>query len=102
MEPQKPEPPTSPSGRTFTFERWVTSFVFVGAALVYLSLWLQSLPVFVIGELICLCLAPIIAWFEREEILRWWRQRGRCPACGYDLRGIKGPCPSCGYRRFGE
>src|SRR5580704_15876599 len=101
METQKLQPPESPSHRTFTFERWVTSFVFVGAGLVYLSLWLRSLLVFVVGELICIGLAPIIAWLEREKIQSWWRQRGRCPACGYDLRGVKGPCPSCKYRRVG-
>jgi hypothetical protein len=31
------------------------------------------------------------------------KRRGRCPACGYDLRGITtGPCPECGFQREGR
>ena len=42
-------------------------------------------------------LGPSRAWLSR----RWRshtvrRARGRCPACGYDLRATPGRCPECG------
>lgn len=46
-----------------------------------------------------LMLAPVIAFVG----FRWWLQRnliqGKCPACGYDLAGLRGTdslCPNCG------
>ena len=32
----------------------------------------------------------------RRRRLRLLRRRGRCPACGYDLRATPGRCPECG------
>lgn len=38
---------------------------------------------------------PLIAWPLTREA--WRRRAGRCPACGYDLRGAASrPCPECG------
>jgi hypothetical protein len=38
--------------------------------------------------------------FLDERLSRWivpWPRPGRCPRCGYNLRGIKGSvCPECG------
>jgi hypothetical protein len=83
-----------------SLERWLTLFVFIGSALVYLSLILQSAMVFLIGELICLALAPFVLWFERARIRGWWNARGKCPHCGHCLQNVKGDCPGCGYKRI--
>lgn len=49
--------------------------------------------------ILLLALAPVFAFVG----LRWWLQRnlvqGECPACGFDLTGLKGTeslCPNCG------
>jgi hypothetical protein len=64
--------------------------------------------------LLALCLPTMIrrAWFERKQInrvlARYQRiEQGRCPDCGYDLRGSPDRCPECGhpipwYRLAGE
>jgi hypothetical protein len=34
---------------------------------------------------------------KAKERAEWRRQRGQCPACGYDLTGnVSGVCPECG------
>jgi hypothetical protein len=81
-------------------ERWLTAFVIIGAVLVYLSLYLQSALIFVIGEGVCLLVAPLNIWLERDRIRQWWNSRGNCPVCGRDLRHVKGDCPGCGYKRI--
>jgi hypothetical protein len=83
-----------------SLERWLTAFVVIGGALVYLSLYLQSARVLLLGEGVCLLVAPINIWFERNQIRRWWNARGKCPECGYDLRRVKGDCPGCGHKRI--
>jgi hypothetical protein len=83
-----------------SLERWLTVFVIIGAALVYLAVYLQSAIVFVVGEGVCLLVAPIQLWLERDQIRKWWNSRGKCPECGYDLRRVKGDCPGCGHKRI--
>jgi hypothetical protein len=46
------------------------------------------------------CIAPGLIIGGAIGLLQtdWDRYRERhCPACGYDLTGIKGPCPECGH-----
>jgi len=39
-------------------------------------------------------------WYRGEMRARWKRRRrGRCPRCGYNLKGnVSGVCPECGQR----
>jgi len=44
------------------------------------------------------CVASVMAGRRR-----WRRGRGRCPTCGYDLRGeVEQGCSECGWNRPGE
>ena len=46
-----------------------------------------------------LIVVPLVppAFVLRRAITRWQRKRrGKCPACGYDLRDSPGRCPECG------
>jgi len=46
---------------------------------------------------VLLLLVGLEASLLYEPTLRWRRRKqGRCPSCGYDLRGGSGPCPECG------
>ena len=92
--------PTAHHPRRLSLQGWLTLLVCIGAGLVYLSLAMQSLPVFLIGESICVLLAPFVIWGERRHIRAWLKSRGTCGNCGLDLRGIKGPCPGCGRKRI--
>jgi hypothetical protein len=93
LQPLQPQTP-----RDSSFQRWLTVFVFVGSGLVYLSLIFKSAPVFVIGEGVCLTLAPIVLWLERGRIRQWWNARNKCPACGHARPSHKGICPGCGHK----
>lgn len=53
----------------------MTIAVIVGAAIVYLSLALQSVALFIIGEAICFAVAPFILWSERSKIQKWYQER---------------------------
>ncbi len=92
--------PTSqpPQARASPVEFWLTMSAFVGAGLVYLSLFLQSAIIFGIGEVLCLVVSVPIVLLHRDEIRKWWLARGKCPGCGRDLRGVKGACPNCGRK----
>ena len=74
--------------------------VLLGAALVYLSVFVQSAAVFVVGELLCAASGLLIAWRRRSDIQKWYRQRWECSKCGGRLPGMNGPCPACGHNRF--
>ena len=78
------QPGDQPSPKALTRERWFTVFVFVAARLVYLSLILQRVLIFVVEELACLFLAPAVIWLERGRNNKWWHARSKCPACGHD------------------
>jgi hypothetical protein len=43
-----------------------------------------------------LCLVPGVRWGVRVGRRRRRVAGGRCPECGYDLRGVGGRCPECG------
>jgi len=47
----------------------------MGAALVYLSVAMESAKLFVIGELICLAMTPFVAWSERRNLQAWFKSR---------------------------
>jgi hypothetical protein len=46
--------------------------------------------------LVVLTAAAPALWLRRLVRRRRWRIEGRCPRCGYDLRGSPGRCPECG------
>jgi hypothetical protein len=76
-------------------ERWTTILILIVAGMIYVSVFLQSISLFLIGEVTCLALSPIIVWFERARIRQWWNERDRCPACQCNLRGFRRGCPQC-------
>jgi hypothetical protein len=86
--------------RRLSVQGWLTIAVCLGAAMVYLSVALQSMVVFIIGEGICLLIAPFVLWAERGNIYAWYHARGKCPDCGFNLHKVKGPCPQCGRKRI--
>ena len=98
--PPEPNPAPAPVAPTSRLEMWLTILVFVGSGLVYLALALRSPVVFVIGEGVCVLLAPAVIYFERRRMRDWWESRWKCPKCGGDMRRVKGPCPACGHKRI--
>jgi hypothetical protein len=90
----------APHRSALSLEVWVTSFLIVSALLVYLSVMIQSLTLFVFGEGACLLLAPVSVWLDRNRIHTWWVNRLKCPECGGQLRSVNGNCPQCGHKRY--
>ncbi|MDB5298181.1 MAG: hypothetical protein JWO31_4164 [Phycisphaerales bacterium] len=44
----------------------------------------------------------LVGWRVRPGVAADLRLRGRCPACGYDLRASPGRCPECGAGEAGK
>ena len=69
----------------------------VAIALNVMRLYESAMRVF-LGAVAFFALVPVSvlrrAWREKVQSER--RQRGHCPACGYDLRATSGRCPECG------
>jgi len=42
------------------------------------------------------CSIPCILFFWRASLVYYRKRRGRCVACGYDLRATPALCPECG------
>lgn len=64
------------------------------------SAWYVVCPVWT--PLSLLLAYPLLRLY-RSVFRRWWRfEHGRCPGCGYDLRGnTSGRCPECGEDKPG-
>ena len=68
------------------FMRHVTFRPHIRRAIVVVPHWFVALP-----------FAAVPAWHAARALRRRRRlARGRCPDCGYDLRGAPGACPECG------
>ncbi len=83
-----------------SLDRWLNASVVVGAIVVYLSIYLQSLMTFVAGEILCAGAAVIVGWRHRNDIRHWWHQRLLCPECGQRISLASTSCPHCGHKRI--
>ena len=61
-----------------------------------MSFWLVAVPYWFI---VLLTAAPPADWWRQQRRARHRKVEGRCPGCGYDLRGTPERCPECGWTK---
>lgn len=71
----------------------VRDWLWLSHPLNFAQLWLQLLGFFAVAVMIA------IYWLGHLRARRANRrsEAGRCPHCGYDLRGTPARCPECGH-----
>src|SRR6266566_6828619 len=77
---------SSGKGR-FGFWR-VNDYWIVGSRAVVIPFW----------ALILLSGLPTVTWGRWAAVRMYRKQRGLCPACGYDMRESRERCPECGWK----
>lgn len=77
------------------WERWIWGTVIATVLIAGGILWSRDKE----GDWLTAALQRLILGRERDEWLRWSKDRGKCPRCGYNLFGtVSDGCPECGWR----